>query len=439
MFTVCPKCSLKLSVTAADLRVAQGFVRCGRCTSVFNALAGLTDEQQSALAEELRPLERTSQAASERTDAPATAAPKAPAERPAPRPSVASDEPISDSALEFDHTSTDVSQVFIEPPPAAGGATGTFESIVLESDEGPLDDQIRGGGPAHIDFELDDIAASPETTDTAPRPTAAGIAAPAGAKQKDRPEQAVAMPAASAAKTRGAPAAPASADQAAPRTGGAPGAIGSAGGERKDATVSLAASSPAPPVSVRPALSQGHELILAEPTDRADRLLQVGSVLALLVLAAQIVHHYRVELADYAGLRGPLTTIYAALGVPLEPHWDVSAYEVHQLGAFAGAQTPGELTVRASVKNTAPRVQPLPLLRIIVQDRFGNRIAARDVTPSAYLPRAASTGSLGAGQRIDAEIAFVDPGPNAVGFEVDACLEQSAGRIRCANDPNATH
>jgi predicted Zn finger-like uncharacterized protein len=30
MFTVCPKCALTLVVTAGDLRVAQGYVRCGR-------------------------------------------------------------------------------------------------------------------------------------------------------------------------------------------------------------------------------------------------------------------------------------------------------------------------------------------------------------------------------------------------------------------------
>ena len=47
MFTVCPKCALTLVVTAADLRVAQGYVRCGRCSSVFNALARLTEERQS--------------------------------------------------------------------------------------------------------------------------------------------------------------------------------------------------------------------------------------------------------------------------------------------------------------------------------------------------------------------------------------------------------
>ena len=48
MFTVCPKCALTLVVTAADLRVAQGYVRCGRCSSVFNALARLAEERRHA-------------------------------------------------------------------------------------------------------------------------------------------------------------------------------------------------------------------------------------------------------------------------------------------------------------------------------------------------------------------------------------------------------
>ena len=51
MFTVCPKCALTLVVTAADLRVAQGYVRCGRCLNVFNALARLSEERPAAAPE----------------------------------------------------------------------------------------------------------------------------------------------------------------------------------------------------------------------------------------------------------------------------------------------------------------------------------------------------------------------------------------------------
>jgi predicted Zn finger-like uncharacterized protein len=54
MLTVCPKCTLTLAVSAGDLRVGQGYVRCGRCTTVFNALLSLRDAAAEA---EAAPLE----------------------------------------------------------------------------------------------------------------------------------------------------------------------------------------------------------------------------------------------------------------------------------------------------------------------------------------------------------------------------------------------
>jgi hypothetical protein len=172
-----------------------------------------------------------------------------------------------------------------------------------------------------------------------------------------------------------------------------------------------------------------------QPTSFFAGTWTAGSVLLLLVLTIQIVHHYRHDLAANATLNGPLTSIYAVLGIPIVPRWDLSAYEVRQLGASTTADAPGQITVRASVKNSAHQAQPLPLLRVTLQDRFGNRIASRDVSPQSYLPRAIPRSSLlSAGQRIDAEMTFVDPGSNAVGFEIDACLPAPGGGIACAND-----
>jgi predicted Zn finger-like uncharacterized protein len=156
----------------------------------------------------------------------------------------------------------------------------------------------------------------------------------------------------------------------------------------------------------------------------------------ILVLAIQVVNHYRNDLAATPQFNKPITALYSALGIQLTPRWDLHAYDVRQLGASVDAANAGEIMVRASVKNGARQAQPMPLLRVTLQDRYGNRIAARDVPPGNYLPRAtASIGYLPAGQRIDAEMAFVDPGSNAVGFEIDACLPAPAGGIACANDP----
>jgi len=164
-------------------------------------------------------------------------------------------------------------------------------------------------------------------------------------------------------------------------------------------------------------------------------LWHAGSGLAVLLLLAQIVNHYRDELAATTRFHRPITALYASLGVRLAPHWDLRAYEVHQLGASVEPASAGLITVRASVKNAAAQPQPLPVLRVTLQDRFGNRIAARDVAPPMYLPHATpGSAFLSAGQRIDAEMGFVDPGANAVGFEIDACLPASAGEVTCAND-----
>jgi hypothetical protein len=161
----------------------------------------------------------------------------------------------------------------------------------------------------------------------------------------------------------------------------------------------------------------------------------IGAALAALLLLAQIVNHYRDELAANPRFTRPLTSLYGLLGVKLFPRWDLRAYDVRQLGASAGSTGTGVITVRASIKNAAPLPQPLPLLRVTLQDRFGNRIAARDVQPQGYLPGVIPPSSfLSAGQRIDAEMGFADPGADAVGFEIDACLPARGGGIACAND-----
>ena len=75
------------------------------------------------------------------------------------------------------------------------------------------------------------------------------------------------------------------------------------------------------------------------------------------------------------------------------------------------------------MQNESARVQPLPLLRLTLQDRFGNAVATRDLEPADYLPkRGRRSALLEPDQRIDAELHVIDPGKAAIGFEIDACL-----------------
>src|SRR5438045_651452 len=346
MFTVCPKCALTLVVTSEDLRVAQGYVRCGRCSSVFNALARLTEEAQ----------------VSEDSVEPAPPAPREP------------------------------------PPPAAREAAPPVPR------ETPRPAAREAAPPAPRE----------------PSPPAAREAAPPVPRETPPPASRQASPSAAA--------------QEAPRPAA-----------REAATAGPASAAP---VRARSAPSQartprkmrlGEDLSASTGMSRLlPHLWRAGTGLALLLLLAQIVNHYRDELAATARFHRPLTALYASLGVPLAPHWDLRAYEVRQLGASVEPASAGLITVRASVKNAAAQPQPLPVLRVTLQDRFGNRIAARDVAPPMYLPHATpGSAFLSAGQRIDAEMGFVDPGANAVGFEIDACLPIRDGAVTCANDAAA--
>src|ERR1700739_2376625 len=103
MFTVCPKCALTLVVTAADLRVAQGYVRCGRCSSVFNALAQLSDERSATPASSGEP-----PAAEAEAEEPESASPAAADEESTESgsPAAADEESIPEYTLEFDPEST---------------------------------------------------------------------------------------------------------------------------------------------------------------------------------------------------------------------------------------------------------------------------------------------------------------------------------------------
>ncbi|HEX4618460.1 MAG TPA: MJ0042-type zinc finger domain-containing protein, partial [Steroidobacteraceae bacterium] len=131
MFTVCPKCALTLVVTAADLRVAQGYVRCGRCSSVFNALAQLSDERGAARGPGAPPAESRAEE------------PEEPQEPPA-------------DALDFNPETTDASSVFVAPSPSPEwtAATGSFKSLVAANQEPVTPGSPAGEKDQGVDVQL---------------------------------------------------------------------------------------------------------------------------------------------------------------------------------------------------------------------------------------------------------------------------------------------
>jgi predicted Zn finger-like uncharacterized protein len=155
------------------------------------------------------------------------------------------------------------------------------------------------------------------------------------------------------------------------------------------------------------------------------------SMLAVLALFVQAVHYNRETLARHP-VAGPwLLGTYDLLDLEAPVPSDLAAIELRQWGASSDPRRPGRLRLRASLLNRASFAQPYPVLRVTLHDRFGNAVGSRDIGARDYLPGAAPDHRLlPAGQRIDAEIGLVDPGNDAVGYEIDLCREDRDG-VRC--------
>ena len=365
MYTTCPRCETQLTVTVAGLRTGQGFVRCSRCSDVFNALLELAEDGDT-----------TEQAA-------ATGS----------RPALKQPEPT-------------------ETPESEHVSTGTFHTIVLEGDavlqteevvpETELDAQIKAI-TGHIEstpevdtveaptFELDEGELDKVELEHATGPLTRHVG------QDTTPE------------TAPEPTVPAPEPVAAPVEREAPVAT------EQDAVALLGASNkPAAPGRGWPWKLLG--------------------LVVLLGVIITLVHVFRLPLVEQAWATKPLTAAYALLHIPLQPRWDLSAYEARQLGAEAADGTPPRIIVRASIHNHALKAQPAPLLRVALQDRFGLQLTTRVVAPEEYL-RDGSPTELGPDQRRDVSFTLPDPGQGAVGFEIDACLRDAGGALRCSSDP----
>ena len=441
MFTQCPQCHTVFRVTVAMLRAAQGRVRCGRCSHVFNALTFLIDQPQS----EVPPGIKTEESAPPDI-------PPAPNRRASDLPFDPEDyttEDVPESALEFDLTVDDLNRVFVqapapsirvkpdEPPvpvstPSAD-ETAENESLDLEMAEPPPDEEITlegdevqvtaSLGPRVPEIEVDadnqtsefnalvfaplpEVAAAPET-----HSPSAGLASSVSVAATDDEQVAHEIEAAFARdpSTRAEFVLPS----------------GTHFTLNRGVTERDLGSQPEPG-QVLEQVRQQRQL--------TSRRWSLASGAMALLLVLQLVHFNRDALARSPMLGGAISRIYAGFGVKLSPHWDLNAYQLRQWGAAAEPGDAGTLRVRASVFNSADHAQPYPLLRLTLQDRYGGRVGARDLEPREYLHAPPGENDLlGAGQRVDADIAIVDPGKDAVGFELDVCLRDAAS-LKCAAD-----
>jgi len=159
----------------------------------------------------------------------------------------------------------------------------------------------------------------------------------------------------------------------------------------------------------------------------------VAAILLALLLCAQWAHGNREWLATHAPLRGPLRGLYAAFGVAVAVPANLSAYQLRQWGVTGDPSASGALRVRASILNIAAQLQPYPLLRVTLANRFGTKLGTRDFEPAEYMGKPIVK-MLAPGERADATLDIVDPGKDAEGFEIDVCVRGADQKVTCAGD-----
>jgi hypothetical protein len=459
-------------VTTVDLRAGQGYVRCGRCANVFKALIALREGDPNAI--KTQPSKPPSEPAMgagvafEPEPQPEPEPPPAPEpepepspepvlefiteSQPEPEPPPEVDQPapleFEEQSMEFDDSSTDVSEIFIAPSQAEHDTTsGNYEAVVLAVEpqpEAPLDlEPVIEEPTAHTDTVApgewslldDDLPADSESViEESPLAQEQEPEAEPEPESELEPEATQEAPLGdptwvqemfeeAEAKARHSRTAEQLALQSSDDNGDT------------DEPAVVRAARDVKGVSAASGDTVLEPLLEEMPAARPAWQYGTGIALLVLVLALQVLHYNRQALVLSPSVGSLASKVYGWFGVTVTPRWDLNAYSVKQLGAEAEGGEGTRLRVRLSVQNDSDRVQPLPLLRLTLQDRYGNAVATRDLEPREYLPpRAAGQRLLEPDQRIDAELHVIDPGKAAIGFEIDACLRGDSGNIGCAND-----
>ena len=421
MYTRCPSCSSTFRVTPAVLQMADGEVRCGSCSAVFNALHTLVDDWSGA--DFALP------------GAPRLTHPDAPPPVETPAPPEKST-PAVPETLEFNVPENEWQRFFIaaeeaplpRPDPGLGedfvadenleqhalprsleeetADTDTWQAFLRETEpDAETDDEpfyVIGEDAARADqIEVLIRRAPGAQVSAAPLAAASGL-------EHDEPAVGFAGPAAEPGSSP-----PASADEQAP--------------EPLPAAETVLDWGPPPAFPER----------APRPPPHTGRWLAAGAVAAL-VLAGQALHSVRDALAADPNYGPQVRDLYARLGWPLYPAWPLDSYDIRDTKAIAEKSGPGALDIVAEIAVTGRQPVGLPMVRVVLRDRWSNAVASGVFDSAHYLAEApAPSQTYAPGTLIPVEISLKDPGAAAQGYELDVCVPNRKSGLQCktALDP----
>jgi predicted Zn finger-like uncharacterized protein len=435
MFTTCKECGTVFRVSPAELRVAEGQVRCGHCSATFNALATLTAEpppttvlpqlqvpphfvREARIEPELEANVETDPEPDEYFEAETDLEPEPesepePGPEPEPEPDISALDSVitSDAVLEFNVPEDNWSEFFVEavepqalPPIMAMPAPDESEA---EPESVSAGEPETGPDTASIHFVTEDwqdlLNEVPEEADEAPVYRIDADDPDTAPESGSEPVFSAALPIESPDSTRLD-----EEDEEAVDSSPVP----------SDNTEPLAE-----PVLIARRFEWQPDLEPPEAPPRRRWAFGLGALILALALALQLIHYQRDDLAARPALYRPLSRIYTALNLSLLPNWSLHAYEVRGSEAVAGATTPGALDVLARIAIVGPEPVGLPMVRVTLHDRFAKSLGGRVFSPDEYLDGISPpTELLTPGYLIPVRISLRDPGTDAFGYEVDVCV-----------------
>jgi len=422
LFTRCPECETTFRITADALRKADGQVRCGRCTKVFNAYNELRRKA--------------------RKKARAKAAKGVTPEKAAPAGAAASAEHGSSGAAAKPAETGDRAAAPTAPTDGAAVLPATkTPDVEAMPDVAPAAETAAVTGADAANAAMGEAATGAGATPGADAATGAHVTTGDNA-QKD-----IAVGDISLSGVIADLAAAAEADPADPAKPAAPDAdvstitllekngLGTGNDASRSGTVDGLQPTSKDTHAAAPAWVILDE---AQPAPRSARLWMAGAIAAAALLAAQVVHSHRNDLAVLAVVGPVVQKTYALLGSEIAPDWNLEQYEIvvdWDSVAQPGMDGDGNLKIAARIRNKGPRPLPLPHVQVQLKDRWESTIGSRVFAPAEYLPRGAALHRrIGTGQVMLATLDIFDPGPQAYGFELDVCVNADLGTLRCAGD-----
>lgn len=398
MYTQCPHCQAYFEVTADQLKVGEGDVRCGQCLSIFNALQHLTEhlpdrEEEDASqyadwaksnpsADTAEPPVQSGANEAPSREAPAEDAASATTASAAAQPTVKSPWPdlgdIDAVAAELDpHIGT----------PRRSNTIGTADEFTSQQIEAiELPDNWLNESQEKV--PVDALPANKTAQTDPPDTSADSVAAentPLTPAQKNTTETPL----------REIFAEPLTTETRQPDTEQAP-------------TSNLPA----------PLLRQLQEEKAASLRPPATPWI-LGSLLMLVLFLAQASYFYRDELALHKPELRPWleqACSYLDCNIRRQPSHmriDILGWDVRSL-----PDTPQALLASTTLVNQSLEPQPYPLLTLRFSDMNGAPVAQRRFLPREYLPGGTDIkAGMAPDTPIVVELALVDPGKKAVNFE----------------------